>query len=443
MKECPMKYPLRFYLSSLLVAALVACDTAPISPAPATPTASSQAVLLLPTPAPSGIPIGLKLSGTVSDDQGRPLVDALVTLQSPGLPPRTAEESPGQDRYFRTDLQGRFSLEIITDSLSTLTLSASKPGYSWRSQEFLPRDNEKLQLILSQAPFPTGLLALQMTLQEGRPIVAMQKISGGELSLVANDAQDPDWSPIGQKVAVIGKDGLYVADMLAQQAQKILGETGLSQPRWSPDGKTLLFRREVSPLNGEIFKVSAEGGEITQLTNHPADEGDPAWSADGKRFYFTSNRDAPLEPAQPGELRPAGSGYYVRNEVYRASASDGSDPQRLSQNGVIDRYPSESPGGEQIAFLNAGSILALMQSDGQAYRQLADRNSARSTATVTTPGSINSAPRWSRDGQWLLAVRQVSLNPPRQDAFVFSTTGPAFYRLTWSGGVQDAAWKED
>ncbi|MGE3724852.1 MAG: hypothetical protein AB7I41_04830 [Candidatus Sericytochromatia bacterium] len=435
-----MKNPMPFGLLALLL--FTACESNPVTPTPNPSPPTSPAVLLLPTPAPAGTPIVVKLSGQVSDDTGRPLVDALVTLQSPGLQARTAEEAQGQDRYFRTDLHGKFSLEVISDSLSTLTISASKPGYSWRSQEFLPRDNENLQLILSQAPFPKGLLALQMTLQEGRPIVAMQKISGGELSLVANDAQEPDWAPTGQKVAVIGKDGLYIADMQAQQAQKILSQTGLSQPRWSPDGKSLLFRREVAPLNGEIFKVSATGGEVTQLTDHPADEGDPSWSADGKFIYFTTNRDAPLEALKPGELRPAGSGFYLRNEVYRAAASDGSGPQRLSQNGVIDRYPSESPGGEQIAFLNAGSILALMQRDGQAYRQLADRNSARSDATVTTPGSISSAPRWSRDGQWLLAVRQVSLNPPRQDVFVFSATGPAFYRLTWSGGIQDAAWLE-
>lgn len=440
-----MKHPKPFLLLTLVLTALTACENPSTPPAASTqPSPGNASVELLPLPSatPEPIPVRVKLSGSVSDDTGRPLVDALVTLQSPGLLPRTADEPAGQDRFFRTDLHGQFSLEVLTDSLSTLTLSASKPGYSWRSQESLPRDNENVQLILSQAPFPKGLLALQLTLQEGRPIVAMQKIRGGELSLIANDAQDPDWSPMGQKVAVIGKDGLYVADLQAQQAQKILDKTGLSQPRWSPDGKSLLFRQEVTPLNGEIFKISAQGGETTRLTNHPADEGDPAWSADGNSFYFTSNRDAPLELTQASGPSPQGSGYYVRNEVYRASASDGSNPQRLSQNGVIDRYPSDSPSGEQIAFLNAGSILAIMQKDGQALRQLADRNSARSGANITTPGSIASAPRWSRDGQWLLAVRQVSLNPPRQDVFVFSTTGPAFYRLTWSGGIQDAAWLE-
>lgn len=422
---------------------LSACDTpsqpesAPVSPAVLAPTVSPQ-----PTVLPTGEPVRIKLSGTVSDDQGRPLPDALVTVQSPGLLPLVPEEARGQDRFFRSNVHGQFSLEVTVDSLTTLTLSASKPGYSWRSQEFLPRDNEELQLILSQAPFPKGQLALQMVLQEGRPIVASMPISGGTLALVANDAQDPDWAPVGQKVAVSAKDGLYVADLLAQQAQKLVDLPGISQPRWSPDGKYLLFRREVAPLNGEIFKVSSENGQITQLTDHPADEGDPAWSADGLSLYFTSNRDAPLVPLQPGETRPSGSGYYLRNEIYRADANTGANPQRLSQNGVIDRYPSESPQGEQIAFLNAGSILTLMQKNGQALRQLADRNNARSDATVTVPGSFSSAPRWSRDGQWLLVVRQVSLKPPRQDVFVFSTTGPAFYRLTWSGSVLDAAWLE-
>ncbi len=63
-------------------------------------------------------------------------------------------------------------------------------------------------------------------------------------------------------------------------------------PKWirknaiSPDGKTIAFS-----YKGDIFTVSAQGGEARQITSSQAYESDPLWTSDGSRIVFTSYRE--------------------------------------------------------------------------------------------------------------------------------------------------------
>ena len=41
--------------------------------------------------------------------------------------------------------------------------------------------------------------------------------------------------------------------------------------------------------------MDADGGNVRRLTNHPRMDYWPAWSPDGKRIAFTSNRDGNYE----------------------------------------------------------------------------------------------------------------------------------------------------
>lgn len=49
--------------------------------------------------------------------------------------------------------------------------------------------------------------------------------------------------------------------------------------RISPDGKEIVFC-----YKGDIYKVSAKGGEAVQLTTQDSYESSPVWSPDGKQI---------------------------------------------------------------------------------------------------------------------------------------------------------------
>jgi dipeptidyl aminopeptidase/acylaminoacyl peptidase len=59
------------------------------------------------------------------------------------------------------------------------------------------------------------------------------------------------------------------------------------QPRWSPDGKSILF---VSTRSGspQLWIIDLDGGEARQLTKISTGVSDPTWSRDGKRIAFVS-----------------------------------------------------------------------------------------------------------------------------------------------------------
>lgn len=66
---------------------------------------------------------------------------------------------------------------------------------------------------------------------------------------------------------------------------------GFTQALWmrypaiSPDGTTIVFS-----YKGNLFKVSASGGDAIPLTLHPAHDFRPVWSHDGEKIAFASNR---------------------------------------------------------------------------------------------------------------------------------------------------------
>src|SRR5438477_5295503 len=69
---------------------------------------------------------------------------------------------------------------------------------------------------------------------------------------------------------------------------------------WSPD-----LRREVVVLKGDLWLVERTGAK-RRLTQTPAPESDPAWSADGREVYFTRDGNAGALGLIDGALRQLG-----------------------------------------------------------------------------------------------------------------------------------------
>ncbi|WP_251258295.1 TolB family protein, partial [Enterobacter hormaechei] len=61
-------------------------------------------------------------------------------------------------------------------------------------------------------------------------------------------------------------------------------------PRYSPDGKWLVFVR--NPQMGDLWRMPAGGGELEQLTNESAEQRGWAWLGDGRTIVFGRRVDS-------------------------------------------------------------------------------------------------------------------------------------------------------
>ena len=98
--------------------------------------------------------------------------------------------------------------------------------------------------------------------------------------------------------------------------QDVFELTGVSDPRLSPDGRTIAYvvgtvDREANEYRGAIWLTPTDGAaEPRRFTSGVKHDADPRWSPDGSRLAFTSNREGevtqlyviPLAGGEPRKL---------------------------------------------------------------------------------------------------------------------------------------------
>ena len=84
---------------------------------------------------------------------------------------------------------------------------------------------------------------------------------------------------------------VYVAnaDGSNQESLTSMGPASLGSPRWSPDGRWIVFDRYENG-HSMLYVVRSDGGQPRRLTNPVGGDTLPSWSSDGKWIYFNSNR---------------------------------------------------------------------------------------------------------------------------------------------------------
>lgn len=171
---------------------------------------------------------------------------------------------------------------------------------------------------------------------------------------------------------------------------------GACQPAWSPDGSLLVF---VSPCraraefyedfysSSSLYAVKPDGTELRSLTVIPGSDFDPAWSPDGERIAFASERDG-------------------QKEIYVLTVDSGA-VVRLTNSplGVENTQPSWSPDGKQIVY----TVKRL-----DAYQVWVMSDTGRDNAQLVRSGQTlwDYLPFWSTDGTTIF-FNQRNLGPGR------------------------------
>lgn len=149
------------------------------------------------------------------------------------------------------------------------------------------------------------------------------------------------------------------------------------QPAYSPDGERVVFTSNRSG-NPELWEMALASGRLRRLTDHPAEDIDPHLMRDG-RLVWASNRTGAFE-------------------IWIASA-DGGEPRQLTHHGLDAASPVATPDGTWIFY-------TLARSEGQGlWRIRPDGSAARgqleSRPTPLVPGPFAS-PEISPDGRYVL-----------------------------------------
>lgn len=253
----------------------------------------------------------------------------------------------------------------------------------------------KSSRIFQSTPKPIPLTSSPMTLssplpsKDGKKLFVIGHTYRGEL--VRYDTKTAQFVPylagISSEYAAFSKDGQWIAYTSypdgALWRSRVNGSERLQLtfppispllPRWSPDGRTILFFQFLQGADkpARIYEVSPDGGSPRLLLpDDPSQQLDPNWSPDGGKIIFSGESNNPSSAIRVLDV--------ATHQLSTLPASDGLYSPRWSPDG---RYIS--------AFSSDSKTLLLFDLETQKWKELAR-------------GSLSWL-NWSHDGQYVYVL---------------------------------------
>ncbi|MEW6754042.1 MAG: leucine-rich repeat domain-containing protein [Candidatus Latescibacterota bacterium] len=202
-----------------------------------------------------------------------------------------------------------------------------------------------------------GLRSLQALEVSGNPLSARSRTEdaarlttrGVAVTFVASGEGAEAWGAGGAgdavpRLALVGGQGaqrrVYVGLNSEGTVRPLLPEEAYSaSPAWSPDGTRLAFtsnRHDPAQHRYHVYTANPDGTELQRLTPEAGRYGDLSWSPDGTRLVLSVRRDGGQSEVHLG-LVPATGGAVAP----------------LTVSGFQDVGPSWSPQGDRVLFTRA------------------------------------------------------------------------------------------
>jgi len=209
---------------------------------------------------------------------------------------------------------------------------------------------------------------------------------------------------------------------------------------FSPDARfiTYAFPRDENSEDYDIFALAVDGTREHSLVQHPADDGWPIWTPDGKHVLFTSDRTGtmgvwavavvdgqPVGPpqlvksdmgrSQPLGVTAAGSYYYGTGggitDVYTAEIDLATGELLSPPVKAVERFtgsnhlPAWSPDGQYLAYVSERSSFAPIQGAAQLFISVRTLETGEERE-FSLDLSMTAYPhlRWSPDGDSFLVT---------------------------------------
>ncbi len=198
---------------------------------------------------------------------------------------------------------------------------------------------------------------------------------------------EPSLSPDGREIAFASGGDIWTVSADGGQAQLLVSDPATeSRPLWSPDGSKLAFLSTRSGV-ANIYVLTLATGELKRLTWSDTGEALDGWSRDGKWLYFTSSAN---DVSRQGD-------------IFRVSA-EGGTPLEVSRERYLNEFESApSPDGQQIALMARGLSNQQWWRDGHSHidetelwlKSVAGEGGYR---RVLAGGAKHAWPMWSPDG---------------------------------------------
>lgn len=181
---------------------------------------------------------------------------------------------------------------------------------------------------------------------------------------------DPVWAPGGERLAwtkvVAGlppKLDLFVANSDSSDPVQLTDDGSTEYMyAWSPDGSKIVYTSDKSSKQN-TYVVDVANGEITRLTEHDINDYQPVYSKDGTKIMLIFSETASMKE---GVIE-----FHIMN-------ADGSDLHPLADGEVFTGDLAHSPYGGQVAYMSneSGSWhIYVMNADGSNVKQLTSGDS--------------------------------------------------------------------
>lgn len=269
----------------------------------------------------------------------------------------------------------------------------------------------------AQRTGPTGLRGKLVIQSSWGETFYLYDLATGELRAVSSGL-DPSLSPDGSQIAFsrIGNaNGIYVINVDGSNERKIFGDRdGLMSPKWSPDGKWIVFSRNdgfykcrnfgfgICLTDAEIvnqFNLPPAPGLVDDLFGDVDREERPEWmiarvDANGKEY-----RDlAALPSARAPDWNAGGIVYQSAAGIQLTKDEADATTSKIYYDGY-DWDPDWQPGGGRIVFQSKEGPhweIFAVNPDGSGLTAL-----TRPVTTLVNQLPSNVSPTWSPDGQYI------------------------------------------